>query len=368
MEIQSPMPRRTSAARFVRGRNLESQAACCVILSGWRPRFSKTGSIATNEEMQLKGSTSLTLLMSVAACGTDTPLSLDSPPPTTTKTNRRGLEAHCFYGETHLGPVPLSRIVHAFTATEIDEHLDVAISFNRDFVDLSYGAHAVGWETSKKGRHSFKDLVGSDHTELALFDSSGNLAFQAKLDLLTDSSVATSGYASLGVTGGDGKLITGSEGDVLGFGSSLHDNFNERGYVLLEDSPATTPAYAENPEFPGWNFFVEYRVSVALSAFGAAGFGRAHMEMVHASPSKLGQNTVIVTEGDCPDPGGEGDPFVPCEDASCLDGPGESPEPGGEPDPGGEKDPPSNDPGSCSADLDCASGERCREGACIPEF
>lgn len=302
----------------------------------------------------------LLLPLFVSACGTDAALSLYSPGDTAR--SRRGLEEHCFYGETTLGRVPLSRIVHAFTATEIDEHLDVAISFNRDFVDLSYGVNAVGWEGSKKGRHNFKDLVGSDHTELALYDANGDVAFQAKLDLLTDSSAQTSGYATLGVAGGDGELITGSEDDVLGFGTSLHDNFNELGYVLLEDSPATTADYAENADFPGWTYFVEYRLSVALSAFGDAGFGRAHMEMVHASPSKLGQNTVTVIEEGCPDPGGEGDPFTPCADASCLDGPG------GAPDPGGEKDPPSNDPGACAADSECDAGETCSAGVCIPAF
>lgn len=297
------------------------------------------------------------------ACA-DTTLSLYTPDDTAK--SRRGLEEHCYYGETNLGRVPLTRIVHAFTATPLDERLDVAITFNRDFVDLSYGQNAVGWENSKKGRHSFKDLVGSDHTELVLYDADGGVAFQAKLDLLSESSGAASGYASLGATDGDGEMIAGSESDVLGTGSSLDDNLNARGYVLLEDSPATNAAYDANDLYPDWNFYVEYRLSLALSAFGPSGFGRAHMEMVHASPSKLGQNTVTVIEEGCPDPGGEDDPFVPCENATCLDGPGEGG--GGEggdgaPDPGGEgKAPPSNDPDACSSNADCGSGELCSSG------
>lgn len=301
-----------------------------------------------------------------SACA-DTALSLYGP-EVTNKT-RRGLEEHCFYGETTLGRVPLSRIVHAFTTTEVDERLDVAIAFNRDFVDLSYGQNAVGWENSKKGRHTFKDLVGSDHTELVLHDADGAVAFQAKLDLVSASDVAPSGYASFGPMGGDGRMIAGSAADVIGFGSSLDDNLNARGYALLEDSPPTDPEYAAHDAYPDWNFYVEYRVSVALSAFGAAGFGRAHMAMVHASPSKLGQNTVTVIEEGCPDPGSEGDPFVPCTNATCLDGPGEGGGGGdGMLDPGDEKDPPSNTPGACASDAECDAGELCSAGTCVPAF
>lgn len=303
------------------------------------------------------------LLFLLAACGTGESVSIYEPD--TSAKSRRGLEAHCFYGETTRGRVPLSRIVHAFTTTQIGDRLDVSITFNRDFVDNSYGTTAVGWADSKKGRHSFKDLVGSDHTELVLLDAAGGVSFQAKLDYVSESSDAPSGYASLGPHGGDGDLVAGSADDVLAFDSSFDDNLNELGHVLLADSPETDAVYSPNADYPDWNFYVEYRLSVALSAFGDAGFGEAKMEMVHASPSKLGENTITVIEEGCPDPGGEDDPFTPCQDGTCLDAPGGGSDPGGEP-----KSPPSNDPdpGACSADADCSPGETCSAGSCIPSF
>ena len=49
-----------------------------------------------------------------------------------------------------------------------------------------------------------------------------------------------------------------------------------------------------------WDYRVSYEIWVSPEAFGAAGFGSALIENVHASPSKLTDNTVDVTPAPCP--------------------------------------------------------------------
>lgn len=243
----------------------------------------------------------------------------------------------CFWGVTPAGSyLPLTKIVHELRIDEQSDRVDVAIIFNRDFVDLTFGANAIGWDDAKKG-HTFKQLTGSDHTELSLLNGKGEVAMQAKIDLLSESADAASGYRSLGVEGGDGKLVSGDADYVLAAGSSLDDNFNRLGYRLTEDSPETDASYSPDPAYPDWEFFVIYRLSVALDAFGASGFGTARMEMVHASPSKLGENSVTVEEDDCPTPGDGNDPF--CPEGECA-----TP---GEPDPGQ----------SCRSETSCGSAQ-----------
>ncbi|HTV23771.1 MAG TPA: hypothetical protein VMG12_34005, partial [Polyangiaceae bacterium] len=72
-----------------------------------------------------------------------------------------------------------------------------------------------------KQGHTFKDLVGSDHAELQLLDADGDVAMHFKIDYISQSDDAPSGYASLGVSGGEGKLIVGEPEWVLAATTSL---------------------------------------------------------------------------------------------------------------------------------------------------
>jgi hypothetical protein len=94
-------------------------------------------------------------------------------------------------------------------------------------------------------------------------------------------------------------MIQGSSSDVLSVITSLDVNFNQYGYVLTTNSPATNSNYTPNPSYPNWIFDVWYEIEVKLSAFGSAGFGKVGITGVHASPSKTGNNTETVTEGPC---------------------------------------------------------------------
>src|SRR5262249_32862482 len=141
--------------------------------------------------------------------------------------------------------IPLSRIIHRVTADEHGGVVDTAIVFNREFVDNTYGTGSIGWDRGgHAGLHTFSDLDHSDHVELAFLDRDGATRFQGRIDYLTQSTGAPSGYRTLGLSGGDGRLIAGALGDVTALGSSLDDNFNRYGYVLTDNSPPTDAQYA----------------------------------------------------------------------------------------------------------------------------
>lgn len=175
----------------------------------------------------------------------------------------------------------------------------IRTTFARTFVDNTYGTNAIGWGT--KG-HTFGNLTGSDHLQLALFDGTGAKKIEFKIDYITTKSGTPSGYGTLGVTGGDGKILAGPgvASDVVGALTSMDVNFNQFGYKLETNSPLTDADYTPNPAQPNWIFDVWYEVTVKLSLFGANGFGQPYITGIHASPSKTGNNTEIVIPGSCP--------------------------------------------------------------------
>lgn len=206
--------------------------------------------------------------------------------------------------------------------------IHLRLTFNPGFVDNSYGETAIGWDKGEepalepavppggepdpmakpkppkkgKGGHTFKDLVGSDHAEFQLFDTSGALKMQFKLDYISESGEFDSGYACGGVSEGEGKMIVGEADWILGATSSLDRNLNGCGLSqYLVDSPATDESYTPNPDAPAWDYRVVYEVWVAEAPFGMNGFGEALIEYVHASPSKHEGDTLIVVPGPCPD-------------------------------------------------------------------
>jgi hypothetical protein len=152
-----------------------------------------------------------------------------------------------------------------------------------------------------RGGHTFNDLVGSDHAELQLLDADGAVVVQFKLDYLSASDAATSGFESLGVSGGEGRLIVGDEAVILASTTSMDRNLEACGLSgFLEDSPATDAAYTPNADALEWDYRVSYEVWIAADAFEGAGFGSALIQLVHASPSKLAGDSVDVKPAPCP--------------------------------------------------------------------
>ena len=173
----------------------------------------------------------------------------------------------------------------------------IRTTFAKTFVDNTYGVNTIGWNRT----HTFRDLVGSDHLQLALYDMGGVKRLEMKIDYITASAVP-SGYQTLCVTGGEGRMLAGNAADVVGCRTSISENLNTFRYVLTTDSPATNATYAPNAASPNWIYEVWYEVTVKESAFGPGGLGRPEIASVHASPSKTGNNTEPVVK--CAQAGG----------------------------------------------------------------
>jgi hypothetical protein len=252
----------------------------------------------------------------------------------------RGIQ--CFYGDTPAPSIPAATIEHVVEVLNGQKAIHIRVTFNPNFVDNTYGENAIGWgddgaepapapppmgggkapkPPKAKGGHTFKDLVGSDHVELKVTDGSGALALHFKLDYISEDASSACGYHNLGVTGGEGKMIVGSASSVLATSTSLDRDLNGCGYCYTVDSPATDENYTPNPATPKWDYRVVYEAWLDPAAFGAAGFGEAIVESVHASPSKLDSNTVEVVKKPCPPDWDV--PYCP-PGASCTGGTGGS--------------------------------------------
>jgi hypothetical protein len=187
--------------------------------------------------------------------------------------------------------------------------------------DNSYGVNAVGW--GGPGKHTFGNLVGSDHAGFSLIDPNGVTKLDFNIDYISQFAGTPSGYKSLGPFGGDGKVNVGTltPADIL-FDTSLARNLNNTGYFaggvqvvgnavanLLVDSPPTlnttdsyvlTPAAAavftapnpDSADSPGWNFHDTYFVTIKAAKLASLGFNLAtwkvepNADELHNSPAK----------------------------------------------------------------------------------
>jgi hypothetical protein len=242
----------------------------------------------------------------------------------------------CFGSEEDPTPEnPIATIEQVIETIGGRRVIHLRVTFDPAFVDNTYGANAccgwpgtsgtggtsstaatggVGGTTGMPGKmgmtpgmmkagksgHTFDDLVGSDHVELLLTDGTGATVMDFKVDYITADSSSSCGYHTLGVSGGEGKMIKGDASAVLKTATSLDRNLNGCGHCLTTDSPATDEKYTPNSSAPDWDYRVVYEVWLDFDAFGSAGFGQAYITSVHASPSKLANNTVEVTATPCP--------------------------------------------------------------------
>lgn len=118
----------------------------------------------------------------------------------------------------------------------------------------------------------FKDLVGHDYLQLALYDGSNRKKLEFKIDYISASKSVRSGYKCLGVWGGNGRMIYGHSSNIISAKTSLDANFNDYGYVMTRNSPATDENYSTNSSYPNWIYDVWYEIKVKASAFNKGGF------------------------------------------------------------------------------------------------
>jgi hypothetical protein len=180
--------------------------------------------------------------------------------------------------------------------------------------DNAYGTSAaiVGWN-----KHTFAQLVGSDHTIFRFKNSSGTTVLEFAMDYISTGTGTISGYKSLGATGGDGAMVTGNSAWILNPDSSLAQNLNSfctsssnctvSGVNLFVNSPMTDADYNPvNPVFSTWIWDMYYEMTISKNAFGGniANFGSVSIVDAHNSPSKDGVNSQ--TPITCPTNGGGG--------------------------------------------------------------
>jgi hypothetical protein len=262
-----------------------------------------------------------------------------NPEPTSSlPTTTSDVQTVCFFGADEPN-VPAAVIEQVVEVVGNDEWVHLRLTLNPDFVDNTYGESSIGWGEGdgaeppdgavrpqpsgpadragapprerparddqparpKEGGHTFRNLVGSDHAEIQLLDADGKVALHFKIDYISQSAAAASGYTSLGVSGGEGALIVGEPEWILAATTSLARNLEACGLgSFTESSPATDAAYTPNVDASDWDYRVSYEIWVSSEAFAEAGFGSALIENVHASPSKLAGNTVDVKPDPCP--------------------------------------------------------------------
>lgn len=269
----------------------------------------------------------------------------------------------CFAGEGDPTPDDPSAVIEQVVEKVNGQaYVHIRITFDPAFTDNTYGeGTSSGWPVKggpkgdkpgdpkgdkpgmpdmkaqdPKPGHTFGDLTGSDHTELLLTDGEGNTVMSFKVDLISQDESRPCGYGSLGVRGGDGKMLLGDPDHVLAVSTSIDRNLNGCGYCespacgssgdCTVDSPSTDDLFTPNPETPNWDYRQVYEVWIALDAFGDAGFGQAYITYTHSSPAKAG-NTIEVEPTPCPP---EWDrPYCPPgvieEGGNCYGGDGECP-------------------------------------------
>jgi len=153
----------------------------------------------------------------------------------------------------------------------------VVLEYSKDFNDNTYGTNAVNWPGDN---HKYKHLLSSDMAEFSLKNADGNEVLHFQVDYFEDGQNTTSGYGT--------RIQSGNSAYILEHNSSLSKNFNDYGYILTENSPATDGSYSPNPTYPNWIYEMTYEFIVDKAAFGSAGFGEAIVVNAHNSPAKNG--------------------------------------------------------------------------------
>jgi|GEM_PF-638771 len=179
----------------------------------------------------------------------------------------------------------------------IENTLTVRAIVEKGYVDNTYGAGAVGWDNTQ----TLDSLITSDHLRLALYDMQAEKKLDMVIDYFSQDQQSPTGFSSLGVSGGEGYVVEGSDTNIINATTSINENFNTLGYVLINTSPLTDTTYTPNLLYPDWIFEVWYEATVKLNAFESSQFGYSDILELHASPNKetIGEADTVLP-ADCP--------------------------------------------------------------------
>ncbi|MFO1429991.1 MAG: SdrD B-like domain-containing protein [Candidatus Competibacteraceae bacterium] len=173
--------------------------------------------------------------------------------------------------------------------------------------DNTYGTNQVGWGTNApSGKdHTFSNLTGSDSAQFTFFNGSGAKVLDFEVDYISAKTGTPSGYGTLGVSGGDGGMLTGSAGNVLSAMTSLDKSLNSLGLcvagncsaggtnLVVNSPPTTSPTSYTLPAgspYGAWEFPIWYEVKVSKALL--TGAWKVQMGLVHNSPPKVGSNAI----------------------------------------------------------------------------
>jgi hypothetical protein len=208
---------------------------------------------------------------------------------------------------------PANPIGLLFVTDNGDNTVTVRYVQNTAVNDNSYGVNQVGWGTNAPSgkSHKFSDLTGSDAAEFIFKNGAGTTVLDFKVDYISAKTGTPSGYATLGVTGGDGKMLTGAASNVISTMTSFDQTLNSTGLCvsgncsaggtnLVVDSPPTTsPTSYTLPSgspYGAWEFTNWYQATVSKTLL--TGAWTVRMGTVHNSPSKTTVDAVVPTP--CP--------------------------------------------------------------------
>jgi hypothetical protein len=258
--------------------------------------IAKEGTAPYSYNLQPGNVTNTTGIFTGLAIGNYTVTVTDADLGTATTTVAIGAAAPCITEVCFASPTKPNIAYARSTITYTANTVKIRTTLSKKFTDNTYGTNAIGWPVA----HTFNNMKDKDRLQIQLYDGMGTKKMEFKMDYLSASGAAPSGYKSLGVTGGQGGMILGSAANVVGVVTSLDRNFNVAGHVLTTNSPAASNTYVPViPIYNNWIFEVWYEVEVNKSAFGLYGFGTIGIAKIRSEPSKTGKNDEAVNTVNC---------------------------------------------------------------------
>lgn len=203
--------------------------------------------------------------------------------------------------ETPTAPNPaLAWATSKITVNPTTNELTIRVTYAKTLNNTTYGTHRSAG--TRDGR-ILKDLYNSDMLEIKIFNTSNQLKFHFRQDMLERGGAAVPyNYFAAGIGGDAGALFTGSASSFIRYNTSIAQNlqtyYNSNPSYFESTSPPTDPLFGVNTTYPLWDYNMWYEVTLRLSDVGT--FGSIDIIGMHNSPPMDG-----TTEDNNPDP-------VPC--------------------------------------------------------